>query len=177
MSRTCQWGRTKHRPVLSWQRLFGTADIKTITSQISLVKKYTKRNQSGPLSSWSDTPPLLNPSETRQFYKRGQDHCLKVHKNRFHGQVQPFSPFWFFPPKTLPCKVGLYQFFSVISVIVWIRPPWFCIAQFPEWLVVPNSGAGTKRLYLGGTCPNYESTSQYRFRSWRKSSHIITFSF
>ena len=58
-----------------------------------------------------DTPSLLNPSETRQFYKRGQDHCLKVHKNRFHGQVQPFSPFWFFPPKTLPCKVGLYQFF------------------------------------------------------------------
>ena len=124
-----------------------------------------------------DTPSLLNPSETRQFYKSGQDHCLKVHKNRFHGQVQPFSPFWFFPPKTLPCKVGLYQFFSVISVIVWIRPPWFCIAQFPEWLVVPNSGAGTKRLYLGGTCPNYESTSQYRFRSWRTSSHIITFSF
>ena len=153
MSRTCQWVCPKHRPVLSWQRLFGTADIKTITSQISLVKKYIKRNQSGPLSSWSDTPPLLNPSETRQFYKRGQDHCLKVHKNRFHGQVQPFSPFWFFPPKTLPCKVGLYRFFfcyicyrlNTSTLVLHSAVPW--VAGRAEL------GGGYKEIVSGGNLP------------------------
>ena len=100
-----------------------------------------------------DTPSLLNPSETRQFYKRGQDHCLKVHKNRFHGQVQPFSPFWFFPPKTLPCKVGLYQFFfcyicyhlNTSTLVLHSAVPW--VAGRAEL------GGGYKEIVSGGNLP------------------------